>query len=313
MKLAILSDIHGNLPALEATAADIASWQPDLVLVNGDVVGGGPQNLACWHFIQARQAEGWLVLRGNHEDYVVEWTNPAMPTDGVLFELSRLSHWTYQQLNGDVAALAALPDRWSWQTPDGTRLLVMHGTLQGIRAGIYPWTPDEEVRSKILPGAHLFVTAHTHIPHLRRLDETEVVNVGAVGLPGDGDGRASYGRFTWHPHTGWQAKIARVSYDQKQTERDFHTTGFLNEVGTAAWMTLVELRSATDAKTRWSHLYRQRILAGELSVAQSILEFLSAAEFAPYLSHTECRVIRLLAVHDGSSRTAAAYTELING
>lgn len=305
MRLAILSDIHGNLPALEATADDIASWQPDLVLVNGDIVSGGSQNLACWQFIRERQAAGWLVLRGNHEDYVVEWANPALPTSGVVFELSRLSHWTYQQLNGDVAALAALPDHWNWTATDGTRLLVMHGTLQGIRAGIYPWTPDEEVRGKILPGTHLFVTAHTHIPHLRRLDGTQVVNVGAVGLPGDGDGRASYGRFTWQHPTGWQTEIARVSYDQQQTERDFHTTGFLNEVGTAAWMTLVELRSARDAKTRWSSLYRQRILAGELSVDQSIFEFLSAAEFAPYLSHAEYRIIKGC-VHFSVSKVAVA-------
>ena len=48
MKMAILSDIHGNRPALEAVAADIDAWRPDAVLVNGDVVNEGQGNVACW-------------------------------------------------------------------------------------------------------------------------------------------------------------------------------------------------------------------------------------------------------------------------
>lgn len=296
MKLAILSDIHGNLAALEATAADIDAWQPDLVLVNGDIVGGGPQNSACWRLVQERvRNDGWLVLRGNHEDYVVEWSNPAAPQSGIQYELSRLSHWAYQQLGGDVAVLAALPDRWSWQAADGSLLLAMHGTLLGNRAGIYPWTPDAEVQAKIVAGADLFVTAHTHIPHQRCVNGTLVVNIGAVGLPGDGDSRAAYGRFNWRPRTGWQTEIVRVAYDRQTTERIFYTSGFLEQVGSAAWMTLVELRSANDAKTRWSSLYRQRILAESIGVDQSVYEFLGAAEFQAHLSQREYQQIAALA------------------
>lgn len=295
MKLAILSDIHGNLAALEATAADIDAWQPDLVLVNGDIVGGGPQNRECWQLVQDRVQNGnWLALRGNHEDYVVEWNNPDAPQSGIQYELSRLSHWAYRQLEGQMAGLAALPDRWSWQAADGSLLLVMHGTLLGNRAGIYPWTPDDEVQAKIVAGAELFVTAHTHIPHQRCVNGTRLVNIGAVGLPGDGDSRAAYGRFTWRPRHGWQTEIVRVPYDRQATERSFYTTGFLEEVGSAAWMTLVELRSATDAKTRWSSLYRQRILAGEVSVDQSVYEFLGAAEFQVHLSQEEYQRIAAL-------------------
>jgi hypothetical protein len=266
------------------------------VLVDGDVVGGGPENRACWELVHSRvQSHDWLVLRGNHEDYVVEWADPAAPKSGILFEMNRLSYWAYQQLDGDVAALAALPDRWSWRAPDGSLLLAMHGTLQGNRAGIYPWTPDEEAQARIIPGARLFVTAHTHIPHQRQLNGTEIINVGAVGLPGDGDSRASYGRFTWQPGNGWQAEITRVVYDRRTTERVFYTSGFLEQVGAAAWMTLVELRSATDAKTRWAALYRQRVLDGEMTIDHSVFEFLDTAEWAAYLSKAEYEAIQSLA------------------
>jgi predicted phosphodiesterase len=284
MKIAILSDIHGNLPALQAVTADIEAWQPDMVIVAGDIVNGGPSSKACTQEVQRQQdSNAWQVLRGNHEDYVIEWATPGMTFQGPRYELSQLSHWTYQRLNGEVDYLAALPDRCGWQAPDGSSLLILHASIWGNRAGIYPWTAEEEMRRKIAPYPTVFVTAHTHIPFQRRLDETLLINVGSVGLPGDGDWRAGYGRLTWTRNNGWQAQIRRVSYDRKQTEKDYISSGFLAEAGPGAWLTLVELRSARDAKTRWASIYRERILAGEISIEDTVQEFLSLPEFRVYL------------------------------
>ena len=284
MKIAILSDVHGNLPALEAVTADIEAWQPQMAIVDGDVVNGGPSNRACWQFVRQRQqASGWHVLRGNHEDYVVEWTNPIIPLQGPEYELSQLSHWTYGQLNGEVSELAALPDRFGFQAADGSTLLVIHASIWGNRAGIYPATPEQEMVHKIAPYPTVFVTAHTHVPFIRRLGETLLVNVGAVGLPGDGDRRASYGRLTWSRARGWQAKIRRVAYDLEQIERDFVVSGYLSEAGPGATLTLMELRSARDAKTKWTRQYGQRVRDGVISMEEAVREFLSSEEYLPYL------------------------------
>ncbi len=285
MKLAVLSDVHGNWPALEATLADIDAWRPDLVLVAGDVVNGGPSNVACWQAIRGRAAaEGWVVLRGNHEEYVAEWLDYAGPRHGPAYEMIRLSEWTYRQLGGaaTAAALAALPERWDWVAPDGSRLVALHASRLGNRAGIYPFTGDDEARGKVIPGAAVFITAHTHIPHQRTLDGMQIVNVGSVGLPGDGDGRASYGRLTWQRGRGWRARIVRVAYDRAAAERDLFASGFMDEVGPEAEMVLVEFRAARDARTRWRALYRERILSGELSFAASIRRFLDETEFRPF-------------------------------
>lgn len=282
MKLAVVSDIHGNWPALEAVLADVDAWQPDAVLVNGDVVNSGPCSLACWEtLVQRRSTDGWHVLRGNHEDYVVEWDWAAPPREGPTYDLVRLSHWTYEQMGPHVAALAALPDRWEWVAPDGSRLVAMHASLLGNRSGIYPFTTDEDVRRRILPSAAVFVTAHTHIPHLRDVGATRVVNVGSVGVPGDGDARASYGRLTWRTRQGWETVIQRVAYDREAAERAFYTTGFLEQAGPEAEMSLVELRLARDIRTGWSALYRERILSGSISHEQAVREYL-AAEAIPY-------------------------------
>jgi predicted phosphodiesterase len=262
-------------------AADIDAWRPDLVLVNGDVVNDGPSNPACWRYMAQRRAnDGWIILRGNHEEYVAEWRDPAMPRAGPAYDLIRLSHWTFSQLNGDIDELAALPDRWDWRppgtaAPGATKLVAMHGTLLGNRAGIYPFTGDEDVRRRIERGAAVFVTAHTHVPHTRILDGTLIVNTGSVGAPGDGDGRAAYGRFNWTPARGWRACIVRVAYDRAAAERDYTTSGFLAEAGPEAELSLLQFRLARDLRTSWAAAERERILAGEVSLAASLQGWLT--------------------------------------
>ena len=282
IKLAVLSDVHGNWPALEAVAADIDAWGPDVVLVNGDVVNDGPSSLACWRYVARRRAaDGWRVLRGNHEEYVAEWLDPNVPRQGPAYDLIRVSRWTFDQFDGRVDELAALPERWDYAAPDGSRLVAMHGTLWGNRAGIYPFTTDDDVRERIIPAA-VFVTAHTHVPHIRMVDGTRVVNTGSVGIPGDGDGRAAYGRLTWTPATGWDAQITRIAYDRAAAERDYFTSGFIDGVGPEGELSLVQFRMAADVRTRWSAVYRARILRGELSVADSVRLWLARDEFEPY-------------------------------
>ena len=285
MKLAVLSDIHANWPALAATMADVDAWRPDLVLVNGDVVNSGPSNVACWEAVRQRAAaDGWVLLRGNHEEYVAEWLEYAGPRHGPAYDLIRLSEWTYRQLDDPTAAraMAALPERWQWAAPDGSRLVAMHASPLGNRAGIYPFTSDDEARRKIVPGAAVFLTAHTHVPHQRLLDGTQVVNTGSIGLPGDGDGRASYGRVTWERRRGWRADIVRVAYDRAAAERDFFASGFLAEAGPEAEMALVEFRAARDARTRWRAIYGDSVRRGELTLGETIRLFLDETEFRPF-------------------------------
>ena len=288
MKLAVLSDIHANWPALAATMADVDAWRPDLVLVNGDVVNSGPSNVACWEYVRRRAvADGWLVLRGNHEDYVAEWLGYTGPRHGPDYDLIRLSEWTFRQMGGqaaagDVRAMAALPERWDWAVPDGSRLVAMHASPLGNRAVIEPVTSDDEARRKSVPGAAVVLTAHTHVPHQRLLDGTQVVNTGSIGLPGDGDGRASYGRVTWEGRGGGRAESGRVAYDRAAAERDCFASGFVAEAGPEAEMALVEFRAARDARTRWRAIYGDSVRRGELTLAETIRLFLDETVFRPF-------------------------------
>jgi predicted phosphodiesterase len=271
VKVAILADIHANLPALLAVAAHVDAWQPDLVIVAGDVVNRGPRPAECWRFVAGRQ---WPTVRGNHEDYVLAHGVPGAPRAGPLFEIFRSSFWTYEALDGAVPALAAMPFQHSFLAPDGSEARVVHASMRGTRDGVFPDTPDEVLHTQIgRPVVPLFVVGHTHWPLVRRLGHTLVVNVGAVGMPFDGDPRASYGQLTWQDGTGWQATIARVPYDRDQTARDFLATGFLAEGGPLVELMLIELQRARSQLYSWSVAYEKPVLAGELTLADSVRRF----------------------------------------
>jgi predicted phosphodiesterase len=269
MKLAILADIHGNLAALETVTAHLEAWQPDGVVMAGDVINRGPRPLECLRFVQEK---GWLTVRGNHEDYIIRHARASL--NCLELELHRHSYWTYQQLNGNISDLEAMPFLVTLAAPDGSEVRVTHASMHGNRDGIYLDTPDEELRSKVgRPATPLFCVGHTHKPLIRRVDETLVVNVGAVGFPFDGDHRASYGQFVWQGGR-WQAEIIRLEYDRQQNKRDFFETGCFEASGPLAHLILTELRTGRPYLSQWSKAYEDRILAGELTMEQSIREFL---------------------------------------
>jgi Icc-related predicted phosphoesterase len=123
-KLAILADIHGNLPALEAVIRDIdAQGGVDQVVVAGDVVNWGPFSAA----VMARVSrEDWAVIRGNNEYYLLEYNTPRQPEHWKNFALLP---WLYEQLEGNWHRLIATwPDELSLRYPDAPPIRVFHAS-----------------------------------------------------------------------------------------------------------------------------------------------------------------------------------------
>ncbi|MCP4425189.1 MAG: metallophosphoesterase [Chloroflexi bacterium] len=284
MKIAVISDIHGNLPALKTAVAHLAAWQPDQVIVNGDIVNRGPRSRDCLRLVQAKhQSEGWIVLRGNHEEFVTACGQFDYPYDSPQYEIVRFAHCAYRQLNGDTSFLSRLPDQYSWIAPDGSEFRVTHASMRGNRDGLYYNANDEQLRKQIAPPPAIFVTGHTHRPFMRQVDDTLIVNAGSVGSPFDKDTRPSYGQFAWDEKGGWQAEIVRLEYDHSLAEQDFVDTGFLVEAGPLAQLMLIELRKGRGLIYRWSMQYEEAILAGEISVEESVRELLAEEDNRPFL------------------------------
>ncbi len=274
MKLAIIADIHANLRALQAVMDHLEKWQPDRVIVAGDIVNRGPCPAECLHFVQdKRRTNDWHVVIGNHEEYVIHHSLPDTPHSGPRFQIYQTSFWTYQQLKGDVSALKAMPYHSTQSTPDGL-IHVTHASMRGTRDGILPHVSDDQLRKQIDPQATIFCVGHTHLPLVRQIDQTLVVNCGAVGLPFDGDPRAGYAQIERLDHH-WQAQIIRLDYDRVQADRDFDDSGFMENSGAFAPLIRRELRTARSSLMEWSIKYEQPVLRGEISIKESVRRFLN--------------------------------------
>jgi len=275
MKLAVLADIHANYAALQAVTEHIEAWHPDLVVVAGDIINRGPCPVKCLRFVQDKQqSHGWLTVRGNHEDYVISCGKPDAPKCGPEYDIIRTGYWTYQQLNGNVAALRAMPFQRSLPAPNGSEARITHASMRGNRDGIYPETTDDELRRQIQPPPFLLCVGHTHRSLVRQIDETLVVNVGATGLPFDGDPRAGYAQLTWQQGE-WNARIIRLDYDRQQTEQDFYNSGFMEESGALAPLILNEFQMARSRIYQWAEKFEAAVLAGEITIEESVEKFLT--------------------------------------
>ncbi len=271
MKIAVLGDIHANLVALQAVVDHVDAWEPDHVLLVGDVVNRGPRPAECLAIFQARQAsDGWQTVRGNHEDYVIGQAGNGRERTAAEAAVHQATIWTYQQLNCNVTALRAMPDRRSLYAPDGSELRLTHGSMAGLRVGIYPFTTNKELRQLIEPAPAVFCVGHTHRSLIRRVDHTLVVNAGSVGLPFDGDTRTGYAQITWTETAGWQAKLVRFRYDLEQAERDFKLAGYLEGGGPLVKLVEIELHTASSQLYNWAVRYQELALQGKISMAESV-------------------------------------------
>lgn len=228
MRIALLSDIHGNPIALDAVLADVRDGGgADAYWALGDLVAIGYDPVTVLERLVA--LPGVRFVRGNGDRYVVTGERPPPTPDDVRRDLARLDTlvevaqgfaWTQGAVTaaGWLDWLAALPLEQRLTLPDGARLLGVHaapgrdGTQPGD--GIVPTTSEAELRS-LLDGcaADLVCVGHTHWPLERRVDGVQVVNLGSVSNPFAPDLRASYALLE-ADERGHRVRYRRVEYDR---------------------------------------------------------------------------------------------------
>ena len=236
--LALLSDIHANLPALDAVLADIASRPGvDAVYHLGDLVGYAP-----WpNEVVARIGERGLAgVAGNYDST----TGAGYKHCGCRYEdprqeaLSHLSYrWTLQACTAETRrSLAALPFRLDVRIGgghgSGPNLVLVHGTP--TLNTVY-WTEDRSddfcrqmaAHAKLRTG-DVIAFGHTHLGWRRTIDGVHYVNTGSVGRPKDGDTRAGYALLTVEDGRVDVSQV-RVAYDVEQTAKAIETSDLPNE------------------------------------------------------------------------------------
>lgn len=272
MRLAVLSDVHGNLPALEAVLDDLLSWRADKVIVNGDLVNRGPDSSGVLELL-TRELPDTLFLKGNHEGFVLAMRDSRDKPGEPAYEVKRFAHWSVEQLGERLADIETWPDHLDLDHLDGGAVHITHGSRLGNRKGILPDTDGEALVQRLGEPCDLFISSHTHRPFTRTLDHGLLFNTGSVGAPFDRDPRASYARFTFSAGC-WRGEIVRLAYDRSAAERLFEESGFLDGGGALARIMLAELRHSRGLMGPWMRTYHAAVLAGEISLESSVTHHL---------------------------------------
>ena len=238
--IAILADIHGNMPALRAVIADLERQAPDEVLVGGDLVGRGPEGSQV---VDTIRRLGWRCLRGNHEDYLLGFVRREVPDDWWTEDEWAASRWMAAELTpAAVEFISELPDELRPASAPG--LLLVHGSPRSNQDGLGPWTSDQQLARHLESiDENLLVCGHTHRPMIRELHAGRVVNVGAVGLPFNRDRRAQYGMFHYDGES-WTTELRGVDYDTRELLDVYEATGFRARGGVTAELIRLEVEQA---------------------------------------------------------------------
>ena len=248
-RLAILSDIHGNLPGLEAVIEDMAQFQPDHVISAGDQINVGPfsaQVMQRLHDINA------TMIRGNHEYYLLEYVTAREPE-------SRRGWVTLTYLAEQLAGrwyntIAAMPDELVLYYPDGPAIRVMHGLPGNVWNSLHRLSSDDDVREKMAGVTEATVIAgHYHLPFEKRVDGWQVLNPGSAGLPMDGLSDASY-LILDSTGDGWQPTFRRVPVDLSSVYAEFERQRFVEKCGVIGYLIVQQFKTARtviEAYERW--------------------------------------------------------------
>ena len=222
MRTAVVSDIHGNLTALEAVIADLKKTAPDSVSQGGDLPAGGWRPAEV---VDRIRELGWPGVLGNTDEML--WApgrqaelEKKAPHLRSLFEFvfQSIVPWTRERLGNErIAWLRSLPEEQREES-----FLLLHASPQDLWHAPLKTSTDEEFTATYGGlGAATVIYGHIHTPFVRRLPGLTVANAGSVSLSYDGDPRASYLLLEDGGVT-----IRRVEYDVEREVRGLKESGY---------------------------------------------------------------------------------------
>ncbi|SIS44955.1 metallophosphoesterase family protein [Salimicrobium flavidum] len=207
MNIAFISDIHGNATALEAVLDDIKQQDIDKIVVLGDLCFRGPEPKKSLDLIRNLDVP---VIKGNADAWVTRGIQDGEVPEKVIGMMREEKDWTVQQLTeDDISYLENLPEHVT-ETIGEKKVYGFHATPDSLFDVVTPDTSDEDLKKAIMEKeeADIYLYGHIHKPYVRHIDGKIVANLGSVGLPFDGEAKASYLIVSEN-----STSIRKVSYD----------------------------------------------------------------------------------------------------
>jgi predicted phosphodiesterase len=279
MRLAVLADIHGNLPALEAVLADVEQLCVDGLIVAGDFCDR-PQPLEA---VRAVQALGACAIRGNRENYLLAYDGLDAPDHWRSATQWVGLRWLYERLDREALDyMASLPEQCVYKVGGAAPIRVMHASPGSMTQLVLPsGDPDTmelyrqagllELQYDGHPSSDevfarfdepVLICGHSHIPWKQEQDGRLAVNPGSVGIPINGDRRAQYALLTWEGGR-WKAQHRALDYDHDLIRAAYLESGILAIEGAFARAQLRAIETSHNVPGRLvTHCRRYATEAG---------------------------------------------------
>ncbi len=209
MRVAIVSDIHGNILGLDACLADLAEQGgADTIVAAGDLCMDGPKPKAV---LKRLEQIGAACLRGNTDRYIAQGDDDPGEAPMIRWQREQLgARWTRR--------LGEFPTQLRIG-PDDNALLITHANPKNDEEHVWPDAGDEQLERLFGDvDADAFAFGHLHLPYARLWRGKLLTCVASAGLPKDGDPRAHYAILTLRPG-GWEVKSRRVAFDVEKVAR----------------------------------------------------------------------------------------------
>jgi putative phosphoesterase len=217
MKVALIGDIHANLPALEAVLTHIREQGIEKIWNVGDFVGYGPfpdEVVQLFRTAPYLQNENVLSIIGNYDLKVLEfkqkkakWREQKPPHKYQAFK------WAHENLSKKNRKYLRFLSQEMRLKVKGHRILLTHGSPTSNSEHLTPDTPEKRLRELAqMAKADVIICGHSHQPFVRQVDDVWFINTGSVGRPDDGDPRACYAVLEIKPGE-IQVQHYRIEYD----------------------------------------------------------------------------------------------------
>lgn len=224
MRVAVISDVHGNYKALEAFLDYIESRSVDAIIGLGDYVTDSPYPKRTLSMIyEMQQKYSCHLIRGNREEYLLD--NRRQDQGWHICSPNGALYYTYQHVSdADLDWMEAMPSEMELQLGDCPALTLCHGAPGVIRGNFEFDRPLKELSMERLRTRYL-LGGHSHHQEVDRLYGKTYLNPGSLGMPIDEQGRHTQFAMMEGNSLGWEIELLTMDYDVEGFLRDFKESG----------------------------------------------------------------------------------------
>jgi predicted phosphodiesterase len=254
MRVAILSDLHGNTFALEAILEDIAQQGVDQIVVAGDSVNGHPNSKQCWDKVMKL---GCPVLQGNHEQYMYRLNTPTAKPEWSEEHFQTIRYFHSQFSSTDLEKMRLLP--FTHSLPD---LLICHATPGNAFQSLFSHSSELELETAFAGTSETcIVRGHNHNWFTKQWNGRTMYSIDSAGLPLGGHINAPYAILSLQKT--WSLEQRLVTYDHLAAVNAMNDE-YMANVGAMGHLWKLELQTSCEHlnpffKTYFAALERQEI------------------------------------------------------